>query len=296
MSRIQEKDDSAVRQEQQGATKQLGSAPGGKIQPVSGHVGAFCCGFNSSHAEVRELPKCTVKNVQLKRGTVGMATFKPGWKWSTDLKPIVKTHDCEQYHLGLVLKGSMVIQMADGTQLTGKAGDAFFIPPHHDGWVTGNEDAVVIDVQGFATFGIQQTGEKDVGAQHELKNLQLSVKSFDHPDETKQLPNCQLDLVKFGDVAAIGKFKVLPGWRWSKDIKPLVGTDYCEHSHMGIAIGGKHTVKMRDGTQVTMDATQEVQVCEVEPGHDGWLEGNSEGILYDITNGVKHYGDHKKQE
>ena len=38
--------------------------------------------------------------------------------------------------------------MVDGTELTYKAGDAYSIDPGHDGWVVGNEPAVVYEFHG----------------------------------------------------------------------------------------------------------------------------------------------------
>jgi uncharacterized protein YjlB len=304
MSAIQEKDLSAIRNEDAG-TKTLGSAPLNDNKQGTKYVGCFQSSFTGPAAEVRELPKCVVRNIQLRsgRGTIGQATFQPGWKWSTDLKPIVKTDLCQQSHLGIILKGKMTCQMKDGTTLEGKAGDAFFIPPGHDGWVSSDEECVVIDATGFQTYGIQQSkdAEKAAPATHccgehekDLKNTPMMVKSFDKADEVKDLPNCRLELVKFGEVAAIGRLTVQPGWKWSTHIKPLVGTDYCEHSHMGIAVGGQHAIFMRDSKHTeTMDARNEVHMCEVEPGHDGWIVGNDVGVMYDITPMIKQYGDHK---
>ena len=35
--------------------------------------------------------------------------------------------------------------MSDGTETIIKAGDAYSIPPGHDGWVVGDEEAVMIE-------------------------------------------------------------------------------------------------------------------------------------------------------
>jgi hypothetical protein len=36
---------------------------------------------------------------------VGRGTFEPGWRWSTDVKPIAGTESCEVSHLGYILSG-----------------------------------------------------------------------------------------------------------------------------------------------------------------------------------------------
>ena len=38
--------------------------------------------------------------VKLDSGSVGRATFEPGWKWSKHVKPIAKTESCQAAHMG----------------------------------------------------------------------------------------------------------------------------------------------------------------------------------------------------
>jgi hypothetical protein len=49
--------------------------------------------------ETREFPQGRVELVTLGGVTFGRATLQPGWKWSTSLKPAVKTNSCEASHL-----------------------------------------------------------------------------------------------------------------------------------------------------------------------------------------------------
>ena len=50
----------------------------------------------------------------------------------------------------------------------------------------------------------------------------VEVKSFDHPDESNSnFNNAQIDIVKVGDQRVM-RLKLQPGWKWSKDIKPLL--------------------------------------------------------------------------
>jgi uncharacterized cupin superfamily protein len=46
----------------------------------------------------------------------------------------------------------LVIKMDDGTELELGPGDAFVIPPGHDGWVVGDEPVVSIDFTGMAEY------------------------------------------------------------------------------------------------------------------------------------------------
>lgn len=85
-------------------------------------------------------------------GIVGRATFKPGWRWSNDVKPIAKTESCQGAHAGYVLSGRMRVVMDDGTQEDFGPGDVMIAAPGHDAWTLGEEPCVVIDWQGFADY------------------------------------------------------------------------------------------------------------------------------------------------
>jgi len=84
--------------------------------------------------------------------SIGRAEFEPGWKWSSDVKPIAGTDSCEAPHAGFCLSGTMMIHMDNGDEFRIHAGDAFHIPPGHDAWVEGNEKCVMIDVGGYKSY------------------------------------------------------------------------------------------------------------------------------------------------
>jgi len=83
---------------------------------------------------------------------IGKGVFEPGWKWSTDVKPIAGTKSCEAAHTGYCVEGSMRIAMDNGREFTIKPGDAFQIPPGHDAWVEGDRNCVLIDVSGYEHY------------------------------------------------------------------------------------------------------------------------------------------------
>jgi hypothetical protein len=83
--------------------------------------------------------------------TLGDATFTrltlpPGWKWSTDVNPIVNTGSCQSPHLGFVVSGRLHVQMDDGSEEEYGPGDLFRIAPGHDAWVVGDEQFVQVDL------------------------------------------------------------------------------------------------------------------------------------------------------
>jgi hypothetical protein len=95
--------------------------------------------------ETREFPKGKLELSTVGDTTIGRATFQPGWRWSESVKPIAGTDSCQVPHKGYVVSGRIHIEMDDGTEFEAAAGDAYDIPPGHDGWVVGDEAYVGID-------------------------------------------------------------------------------------------------------------------------------------------------------
>ncbi len=110
----------------------------------------------NSPDEVRKFEKGKVEVVKVAGAVIGRATFEPGWKWSTHVKPIAKTKSCQAAHYGYLVSGTLKTRMDDGTELTSKAGDVVNIPPGHDGWNDGNEPAVFLDFQGMVEYAKQK--------------------------------------------------------------------------------------------------------------------------------------------
>jgi hypothetical protein len=83
--------------------------------------------------------------VNLTGMTVGRATFRPGWRWSTDVKPVVGTDSCQLAHSSYVVSGRFHVLMDDGTERELGPGDAHVVSAGHDAWVVGDEPCVAID-------------------------------------------------------------------------------------------------------------------------------------------------------
>jgi hypothetical protein len=109
----------------------------------------------NSPEEVRKFDKGKVEIVNVAGATIGRATFEPGWKWSTCVKPIAQTNSCQAAHFGYQVSGTITTRMDDGTETTSKAGDVLNIPPGHDAWVVGNEPVVMLDFQGMVDYAKQ---------------------------------------------------------------------------------------------------------------------------------------------
>ena len=102
--------------------------------------------------EKRTFDKGQVETVSLGGITFGRATLQPGWKWSTCVKPLVKTQSCEASHLQYHVSGRLHVVMQNGSQDEFGPGDVSYLPPGHDAWVVGNEPAVVIDIRGLEDY------------------------------------------------------------------------------------------------------------------------------------------------
>ncbi len=101
--------------------------------------------------EIREFPKGKLELITVNGVTFGRATFQPGWRWSTHVKPTAGTNSCQSSHLGVQLSGTMHIRMDDGSEKDIGPG-VVSIPPGHDGWVVGNEPVVFIDITGMENY------------------------------------------------------------------------------------------------------------------------------------------------
>ena len=72
---------------------------------------------------------------------------------------------------------------------------------------------------------------------------------------------------------------VQPGWKWSKDIKPIVGTESCQAKHIGVIVEGTVTCRHNDGTEVTYSGGD---AYAIEPGHDAWVVGDKPAVAYEF--------------
>ncbi|MFS8099004.1 cupin domain-containing protein [Lentzea alba] len=87
---------------------------------------------------------------------VGRLTLKPGWRWSTHVKPIAGTDLCQAPHFQYHVSGTLRVRMADGTEFDATPGQVTSLPEGHDAWVVGDEDVVVVDWWGATHYAESQ--------------------------------------------------------------------------------------------------------------------------------------------
>jgi hypothetical protein len=86
------------------------------------------------------------------------------------------------------------------------------------------------------------------------------------------------------DVACAGDCRVKrmiypPGFRWSRDMKAVVGTELCQHAHVGFLARGQIHIQYADGCTLEFAAPQAVAI---EPGHDGWVVGSEPAVMIEF--------------
>jgi hypothetical protein len=81
----------------------------------------------------------TVGDAHIKR-----ITYPQGYRWSTNLKPIVGTELCMHAHVGYLTSGHMRVEYPDGCVVDVVAPQPLVIYPGHDAAVIGDETAVLI--------------------------------------------------------------------------------------------------------------------------------------------------------
>jgi hypothetical protein len=110
-------------------------------------------------------------------------------------------------------------------------------------------------------------------------------RTFTRPDETREFPNGKAEILKIGG-GAVGRLIFQPGWRWSKDVKPLARTDSCEAPHFQYHVSGKLAILMDDGKEFVAGPGD---VTALPSGHDAWVLGDEPAVVVDWC-GASDYG------
>jgi hypothetical protein len=96
--------------------------------------------------------------------------------------------------------------------------------------------------------------------------------------ELREIGNVRLEVGRAGS-ARVKRMVYPPGFRWSVDMKPIVGTDLCMHAHVGFLARGQIHIEYADGCIVEHEAPQ---IVAIEPGHDGWVVGDQPVVLIEF--------------
>jgi class 3 adenylate cyclase len=108
----------------------------------------------------------------------------------------------------------------------------------------------------------------------------VTSKNLDHPDEIRQLGRGSGGYVDLGTGLAIGRAVLEPGWRWSIDLKSVVGTPSCEVHHLQLILAGRLGVRMDGGEEHEFGPSE---VIDIPPGHDTWVVGPEPVVIVDMA-------------
>jgi hypothetical protein len=68
--------------------------------------------------------------------------------------------------------------------------------------------------------------------------LDVILKSFENPDETRRFEKGKFEIVEIGGMT-LGRATYEPGWKWSLHVGPLAGAPLCAIEHVGLVISGR---------------------------------------------------------
>lgn len=118
--------------------------------------------------------------------------------------------------------------------------------------------------------------------------LDVILKRFDAPDETRTFSKGKFDLVRIGGMV-IGRATYDPGWKWSVDVGGPAGLTNCMVEHVGLVISGKAVAAMTDGRVIEI---KEGDLFYIAPGHDSWVVGDKPYVSLHFM-GAADYAKHE---
>jgi len=96
--------------------------------------------------------------------------------------------------------------------------------------------------------------------------------------ERREIGHVLLEVGKAGN-ARVKRMVYPAGFKWSRDMKPVVGTDLCMHAHVGFLVQGRIDVEYPDGCVEVYAAPA---IVAVTPGHDGHVVGRQPAVLIEF--------------
>lgn len=96
--------------------------------------------------------------------------------------------------------------------------------------------------------------------------------------EHREIGGVEIDVSRAGD-CRVKRVIYPPGFRWSRDMKAVVGTELCQHAHVGFLARGQIHIQYADGCTLEFIAPQAVSIA---PGHDGWVVGNESAVMIEF--------------
>ena len=103
--------------------------------------------------------------------------------------------------------------------------------------------------------------------------------NFAKPDQTmRPTENMTVEVVALGG-HKFHRVTVQPGWRWTKDLGPVIGADTCHDEHLLYVLSGRVVVHADSGEEVEFAGGD---LASIPPGHDGWTVGDEPAVWIQI--------------
>ena len=106
----------------------------------------------------------------------------------------------------------------------------------------------------------------------------VEKRDFDSPDESRTPDKTRVDVVRLGGTTA-ARVTMEPGWSWSECVKPVAGTESCQHRHIGVVQSGRMRVTHEDGSVVEIGPGEPYVI---EPGHDAEILGDERFVGFEF--------------
>ena len=116
------------------------------------------------------------------------------------------------------------------------------------------------------------------------KAKKTEIKKFARADEVRKFPKGRVELVKIAG-GVVGRATLLPGWRWSTCVQPIVKTKSCEAPHFQYHVAGRLKVLMDDGTLLECKPGD---MSVLAAGHDAWVVGKEPVVVVDFQGMVDY--------
>ena len=117
-----------------------------------------------------------------------------------------------------------------------------------------------------------------------MKMAETRKKNFNSPEETRDVDKGKVEVLNLGG-AQVMRATFQPGWKWSECVKPIVGTDSCEVSHLVYTISGRMAIRMDDGKEVEIGPGD---VATIPAGHDARIVGQEAYVGIDFQGGSNY--------